>query len=67
MDLHAEPVPFDRCPLCRHRFFPYMRGKVQRRKRTWRLKRRAYCALICYRCKHIVGWESPPGWEGKEK
>ncbi len=59
--LKDAPVPFDYCPACGERFVPFLRGMIQRRERSWfgLGSRRAYCALICWHCKEIVGYESP--------
>ncbi len=64
-DLQNARVPIPRCPECGVRpFEPFMRGMVQRglfgqlfawlrREEDWR----RYCALICWSCKKIVGYE----------
>lgn len=63
--LANEPVPIKQCPACHHApFEPFLRGEVQRSKYTWFgiwpfAKKRDYCALICWQCKTIVGYESP--------
>ncbi len=56
------PVPIERCPYCgAHPFRPFLRGLVQRSRRSWwGLGRpRPYCALICSECQIIVGHERP--------
>lgn len=56
-----EPLKFDLCPLCGSDKTDFMRGMVQRSRRLLGfLWRRPYCAVICYGCKEIIGWESPP-------
>lgn len=56
------PVPLKTCPKCKALFEPFLRGVVQRSKKTfWLRKSRPYCALICESCKEIVGHESPDG------
>lgn len=59
--LKDQPCPIIVCPACDEPFRPFMRGVVQRSKRwLWGLgPRRDYCALICWECKEIVGYESP--------
>lgn len=61
--LHGAPVPIESCPSCNTvPFEPFMRGEVQRSIWSWWKffgKHRAYCALICSRCKKLVGWERP--------
>ena len=62
--LKNAPSPLDSCPKCGvEPFEPFMRGQVQRAERTlfsWPpFKWRPYCALICYGCKDIVGYEAP--------
>jgi hypothetical protein len=59
--LEGEPVPFEHCPQCGEIFVPFLRGMIQRSRRSWLGlgPRRAYCALICSECKEIVGHESP--------
>ena len=48
----------NQCPNCGHKpFESFMRGLVVRfswfglRKKNW--------AIICYKCKQVVGWEDP--------
>lgn len=44
-------------------FDPFLRGLIGRSHRTlWSwppFKLRPYCALICWACKEIVGYEAP--------
>ena len=59
--LKDKPLPMAVCPKCGALFEPFLRGLVQRKKCFLGLfKKRNYCAVICYACKGIVGWESPP-------
>lgn len=59
LQLKDEPAYLCRCPKCgREPFEPFMRGQVQRRKRTWYGKRRPYCAVICTACMEVVGYEA---------
>ena len=58
------PVPLATCPKCGAQpFDPFLRGTVQRSERPWWRPwwgpTRPYCALICWKCKEIVGYESP--------
>jgi len=61
--LDEQPIPFFECPNCG--MIPFrahiVRGLVQRWKRVWYwpFKIRPYCALICWDCGEIVGWEKP--------
>ncbi len=59
--LRGEPELFLVCPRCESKpFGSFMRGIVQRGWQWWRPWRRRperYCAVICDRCQHIVGWE----------
>jgi len=58
--LRGAPYFYEACPRCGEPFPEFMRGQVQRGKRfLWVLWRRPYCAVICHKCKRIVGWESP--------
>lgn len=60
--LKNKPVPFAFCPRCGDApFEPFLRGQVQRFKRKWLGfgPPQDYCALICYKCKNVVGYESP--------
>jgi predicted nucleic-acid-binding Zn-ribbon protein len=58
--LRDKPLPFDICPKCGKPFKIFMRGQVQKPKRfLWIFWRRPYCAVICHRCKNIVGYEEP--------
>ncbi len=61
MLLKDARVPFERCPACSEPFVPFLRGMIQRHKRSWfgLGLHRAYCALICSECHEIVGYESP--------
>lgn len=63
--LSSAPVPLARCPKCGATpFDPFMRGEVQRFRRSWWFgRKRDYCALICWQCKEIVGYESPPNYD----
>jgi len=65
--LERRPVPLLSCPLCgAEPFRPFLRGSVQRGPteapisflRAWWIGVPwPYCALICWDCKRIVGWE----------
>lgn len=48
------------CPKCGLGFTKgnaFMRGLVQSGLR--RFFRLPYCAIVCHRCKQVVGWEKP--------
>jgi hypothetical protein len=67
--LEGQPVPFLTCPNCGAPFRPFLRGMVQRGvfsggllcwswwKALFKRERWPYCALICWECKEIVGYE----------
>jgi hypothetical protein len=60
--LKDAAVPLRNCPKCAAPFEPFLRGQVQRSPIGWRWGwppwyHRPYCALICWACKEIVGWE----------
>lgn len=63
--LEGAAVPLPRCPKCgAEPFEPFLRGMVQRTfapiqrlKAWWRGEPFRYCALICWKCKDIVGYE----------
>ncbi len=58
--LSQQSYALEQCPNCSEPFPEFMRGLVQRSKRFLGfLWRRDYCAVICHKCKDIVGWESP--------
>ena len=62
LTLRDRAVPLAACPKCRTApFDPFLRGQVQRGERPWWRPlwgpKRPYCALICWTCKEIVGWE----------
>jgi hypothetical protein len=62
--LDTKASPLARCPRCGDQpFDPFMRGQVQRSPRSlfsWPpFRYRRYCALICWACKNIVGYEWP--------
>lgn len=62
VQLAGRPVPYVLCPECGERFEPFLRGQVQRRRFKWFLWGPwPYCALICWACKEIVGYEEPGG------
>lgn len=46
----------NQCQKCKSKFEPFMRGQVQSFFR--RVFGMNYCAIICRKCKEIVGWES---------
>lgn len=55
----GKPVPFVKCPKCDRDFEPFMRGQVMRTFfLPWKWGRRDIWALICWRCKEIVGYEA---------
>lgn len=60
--LEHAPCPLAFCPACGDKpFDPFLRGMVQRSKRKWLVgPKQPYCALICSKCKEIVGYENPP-------
>lgn len=58
--LKEELFPYSICPNCNNQFDQLMRGQVHRRKRDFLFRKRPYCAVICRRCRNIVGWEYPP-------
>lgn len=61
VQLKDEPFPFEKCPKCGAGWPEFMRGQVQRSKRVLGfLWKRPYCAIICHKCKNVIGWESPP-------
>ena len=54
-----EGAPFAKamCDKCGARFPDFMRGQVQS---WWRKKLGLpYCAVICHKCKEVIGWEKP--------
>lgn len=55
--LRDAPYAREKCPKCGQAFPEFMRGEVQS---TWRrFFGLRYCAVICHRCKNIIGWEAP--------
>lgn len=60
--LDKEPVLVGYCPKCGSTpFVPFLRGLVQRSKRFFFIgPKRPYCALICSRCKEVIGYEDIP-------
>ena len=57
--LKDEPPPLLACPRDGHRSLrPFIRGQVQSTWRRW--LGLPYCAVICEKCKDIIGWEKPP-------
>jgi hypothetical protein len=65
--LQNLPSPIRACPKCGAQpFEPFLRGTVQRSptKVLWSFRwpfislvSQPYCALICWKCKEIVGYE----------
>lgn len=55
--LKGAPYFSEECPRCGQPFPEFMRGMVQSKWR--RFLRLPYCAVICHRCKAIIGWEKP--------
>lgn len=65
--LNGTKPPLERCPKCgAEPFDPFLRGMVhlsglraikERLRCWWHGKEYAYCALICWKCKEIVGYE----------
>jgi hypothetical protein len=55
--LKDKPIPLKDCPYCGEPFEPFLRGQVQSALR--RFFKRPYCALICWECKAVVGYEKP--------
>jgi hypothetical protein len=62
--LDALPAPLASCPKCGDApLRPFMRGQVQRSAYSWRTLwlpiggPRPYCAVICWGCKEIIGYE----------
>jgi hypothetical protein len=55
--LKSKPYAREICPKCGAEFPEFMRGLVQSR---WRkILGMKYCAVICHKCKEIIGWEKP--------
>lgn len=62
--LATMPCNLKTCPKCGAPFRPFLRGLVQRSLLSWagfqailRGEYFPYCALICWECKEIVGYE----------
>ena len=55
--LKNRPLARERCPKCGEPFRGFLRGMIQ----SWWRKRLKlpYCAVVCHKCKEIVGWEKP--------
>ncbi len=57
-ELRGKPYIFETCPKCGQPFSEFLRGQVQRSPRFLGfLWQRSYCAVICHKCKEIIGWE----------
>lgn len=55
--LKGYPYAKEVCHKCGEPFLEFMRGQVQSGWR--RLFGLSYCAVICRKCKGIIGWEKP--------
>lgn len=56
--LRNAPYAKESCNKCGAQFPEFMRGQVQS---AWRrLLFLPYCAVICHKCKQVIGWEKPP-------
>jgi hypothetical protein len=53
------PHPDVKCPSCGKSLLPFMRGQVQRQKKSLMGKKQPYCAIICANCKDLIGYEDP--------
>ena len=59
--LKGEPSAIPTCTKCGYFEPNFMRGMIQRSERLFGfLWNRPYCAVICNKCKNIIGWEYPP-------
>ena len=62
--LKRAPLSREQCPKCGAEFPDFLRGQVQS---SWRrLLGLPYCAVICHKCKRIIGWEKPAALRGEE-
>jgi hypothetical protein len=55
--LASYPYAKEVCQKCGQPFPEFMRGQVQSGWR--RFFGLAYCAVICHKCKQVIGWEKP--------
>jgi hypothetical protein len=55
--LRNKPYAKEVCPKCGNAFPEFMRGQVQSAWRRW--LGLGYCAVICERCRKVIGWERP--------
>lgn len=59
--LKNSPFSIEKCKNCGENFPCFLRGQVQSFwRRIFGMK---YCAVICHKCKKIIGWEKPNGME----
>ena len=60
LDICSSAAPIKKepcCPKCGQPFPEFLRGQVQS---SWRkLFGMKYCAVICHKCKEVIGWEKP--------
>jgi hypothetical protein len=55
--LRLTPLAMNKCTKCFESSPDFMRGQVQS---FWRrILGLKYCAVICRRCREIIGWEKP--------
>jgi hypothetical protein len=55
--LRYAPYAIESCKQCGEQYPEFMRGQVQS---VWRkFFFLPYCAVICHKCKQIIGWEKP--------
>ena len=55
--LKNYPYAKEKCHKCGELFPEFIRGLVQSDIR--RFFGLPYCAVICHKCKNIIGWEKP--------
>ena len=55
--LKGAPHTVKKCKHCGAEHPDFLRGQVQS---SWRrFFGLAYCAVICHKCKKLIGWERP--------
>ena len=64
LQMYGPPTGIESCPVCAQPFKPFRRYEVSqvsqgslKRFANWFYGKPTQTALICWKCKEIIGWE----------